>query len=257
MAVTACKQVTLTSSSNMGQLTFNLVAITIFGVTMMALVGPMINLSPVVPAIAIAAVLGVATVDQTSWGGTLGNLLIDGCSRFSAQHRQRVICHEAGHFLVAQALEIPVTGYTLTAWEAWRQGFSGQGGVQFDTTTLEASLSQGQLPAQLLNRYCMVWMAGIAAEQLIYGEALGGRDDRQKFTLLWQQLGRPAQEGLTRQRWAALQARTLLDTHAEAHAALMTAMEQGRSPADCQLLLQQKLTAEPSPKVTPDATIAS
>ncbi|MEB3267383.1 MAG: ATP-dependent Zn protease [Leptolyngbya sp.] len=221
----------------MGQLTLNLVAISIFLVTMTALLGPLVQISPVVPAIAIVTLLGLATVDQLSWQGTLGNLVIGGLSRLDPDQRQRVARHEAGHFLIAHLLEIPVTDYSLTAWEAWRKGFPGQGGVQFDITALESALATGQIPAQALNRYGIVWMAGIAAEQWLYGEAVGGQDDQQKFTQVWRQLGRSAAAVQTQQRWAILQARTLLETHADAYAALVEALDAGVAVADCQALL--------------------
>ncbi|MEM9008552.1 MAG: ATP-dependent Zn protease [Cyanobacteria bacterium P01_F01_bin.86] len=228
----------------MGQLTLNLVAVTIFVVTMATLLGPLLHIPQVVPVVTIATILSIATLDQVSGKGTLGNLLTNSISRLSEAERQRVLHHEAGHFLVAYLLDIPVTDYTLTAWEAWRKGLPGLGGVQFDTAAIEASLATGQIPAQLLNRYCTVWMAGIAAEKKVYGEAQGGQDDRQKFGILWQQLQRPFQEGQVKQRWAVLQARNLLDKHTDAYEALVTAMANGTAAAECIALLQSSVAAE-------------
>lgn len=225
----------------MGQLTLNIVALTIFVVTMGMLVGPLVHLPQAVPVVAIATLLGIATLDQTSFNGTLGNLLIGGFNRLSGDERDRVVHHEAGHFLVAYLLDIPVTDYTLSAWEAWKKGLPGLGGVQFDTADLETILKTGQLPAQTLNRYCTVWMAGIAAEKLVYGQAQGGQDDRQKFSILWQQLQRPLQEGQIRQRWAVLQAKTLLENHQDAYEALVSAMSDHLPIADCLALLQRKV----------------
>lgn len=217
----------------MSQPTLNLVAIVIFMVTAMTLLGPLLNIPQAVPAVAIAAILGVAILDQASWNGTLGNLMMNGWSRFSEEERQRVLHHEAGHFLVAHLLDISVTDYTLTAWEAWRKGLPGLGGVQFDTADLDAILATGQLPAQVLNRYCTVWMAGIAAEKVVYGEAQGGQDDRQKFSILWQQLQRPFQEGQMRQRWAVIQAQDLLKKHTEAYESLVAAMAEQQPVENC------------------------
>ena len=124
----------------MGQTTLNIVAITIFMVTMGMLLGPLLDIPQALPVIAIAALLSIATLDQTSLNGTLGNLLINGVNRLSGEERDRVVRHEAGHFLVAYLLDIPVSDYTLSAWEAWRKGMPGLGGVQFDTTDLEATL---------------------------------------------------------------------------------------------------------------------
>lgn len=208
------------------------------------LLGPVLNIPQVLPVAAIASVLGVAILDQANGNGTLGNLLKSSVSRLSGDERERILHHEAGHFLVAHLLDIPVTDYTLSAWEAWRKGLPGLGGVQFDTTALEATLTTGQLPAQTLNRYCTVWMAGIAAEQKVYGEAKGGQDDRQKFGILWQQLQRPFQEGQIRQRWAVLQAQNLLDKHFEAYQALVAAMAEGTSAEDCVVLLESSVVDE-------------
>jgi hypothetical protein len=230
----------------MGQMTLNIVAITIFLVTMGMLLGPLLHIPQSLPVVAIAAVLGLATLDQASWNGTLGNLFINGFNRLSGEERDRILRHEAGHFLVAYLLDIPVADYTLNAWDAWKKGMPGIGGVQFDTTDLDETLKTGQLPAQTLNRYCTVWMAGIAAEKVIYGQAKGGQDDRQKFSILWQQLQRPIQEGQIRQRWAVLQAQTLLEKHQTAFEALVAAMAEDTPVQDCLTLLE----ANVSPKST-------
>ncbi len=159
----------------MGQLSLNLVAISVFMMTMSVLLGPLLNLSPAVPAIATVTVLGVATLDTLNWQGKGGTLLLDWIARFSPEYRSRIVRHEAGHFLVAHHLGLPVTGYTLSAWEAFRQGQSGQGGVQVDAQGLESELQQGKNPFPIVDRYCTVWMAGAAAEQLVYGAIQGGR----------------------------------------------------------------------------------
>ncbi len=230
----------------MGQTTLNIVAITIFGVTMGMLLGPLLDIPQTLPVVTIAVLLVIATVDQASLNGTIGNLFINGLNRLSGEERDRIVHHEAGHFLVAYLLDIPVTDYTLSAWEAWKKGMPGVGGVQFDTTELEATLQTGQISAQLLNRYCTVWMAGIAAEQAVYGQAKGGRDDRQKFSILWQQLQRPLQEGQIRQRWAVLQAQTLLEKHQAAFESLVAAMGAGQPAAECVTMLQAQTADIPA-----------
>ena len=225
----------------MNQLSLNLVAIGIFTITMTSLLGPMINVSPLVPTIATAGILGLATLDTLSWRGQGSTLLLDWLAGFSAGHRDRVIRHEAGHFLVAHQLGIPATGYTLNAWEALKQGYPGQGGVRFDSEELEAAMQQGQLSGQLLDRYCTIWMAGIAAEKLIYGTVEGGADDRQKLRGLLAQLGLPPAEREQKERWSLLRAKTLLESHASAYEALMTAMTNGASVAECSDAMNQHL----------------
>ncbi|ASC71895.1 hypothetical protein XM38_028490 [Halomicronema hongdechloris C2206] len=225
----------------MRETTFNTLAIAIFLVTLTSLLGPLVNLSPVVPALATAGLLGLVTVDQLGLNGSLGQIAMDGLARTSADYRQRVLHHEAGHFLVAALLQVPVVDYSLNAWDAWRRGLPGQGGVVFDDQALMADLEQGRISRQQINRYCTLWMAGIAAEQWVYGQASGGQDDRQKFQLLWQQLRRPAREVPMSQRWAALQARSLLERHPEAYQALVAAMDQKASVADCYQCMQSHL----------------
>lgn len=222
----------------MSKISLNLIAITIFTLTLSSLLGPIFNLSPAVPAIATFCLLGLATLDTLSWQGQGGTLLVDWLAGASGEHRERIVRHEAGHFLVAYLLDIPVAGYALNAWEAFRQGHSAQGGVRFDDRELALEVQQGRLSAQLLDRYCTVWMAGIAAETLIYGSAEGGAEDRQKVRAVLTQLRLP-QQGQLKERWASLQAKSLIESHQSAYEALVAAMAQ-RLPVDecCRLIAE-------------------
>jgi hypothetical protein len=118
----------------MQQTALNIIAIGVFTMTLSCLLGPILNISPTIPAMATLGIMGLATVDTLSWNNRGVTLLLDVFS--TPQQRQRVIHHEAGHFLTAYFLGIPVTGYSLTAWEALKQGQSGRGGVAFDTQEL-------------------------------------------------------------------------------------------------------------------------
>ena len=219
--------------------TLNLVAIAIFTVTMTSLLGGLIGIPPAVPALITAGLLGTATVDSFALEGRGGTLLVDWFAQFSDDHRQRIVHHEAGHFLVAHLLNIPITGYTLSAWEAFRSGQPGRGGVSFDTQELDAQLKQGQLAAQQVETYCTIWMAGIAAEQMTYGNAEGGSDDRQKLRLLWQQFQRPQAECEVKARWSLLKAKTLLETHKDTYEHLVQAMTKRRSVEECLAIAAQ------------------
>ncbi len=223
----------------MSQTALNLVAISIFVLVLSSLLGPLFNLSPVVPAIAVFGLLGIATLDSLSWQGQGSTLLLDWLASASPQHRERIVRHEAGHFLVASLLDVPVSGYALSAWEALKQGQSAQGGVSFDDQELASQLEQGTLSAQLLNRYCTIWMAGIAAETLAYGSAKGGGDDRQKLRAVLTPLGLSNSAQEQKQRWADLQAKTLLQEHWSAYEALVGAMQQRASIAECCRLISQ------------------
>ncbi|HEY9618015.1 MAG TPA: ATP-dependent Zn protease [Microcoleaceae cyanobacterium] len=217
----------------MSQLSLNLIAISIFTVTMASLLGPIVHLSPLLPAIATAGALGIATLDTLSWQGQGATLLLDRLARFSPQYRQRIVHHEAGHFLVAHHLGIPVTGYSLSAWEAFRQGQPGQGGVQVDAQALAQTLQPGTDSTAVLDRYCTVWMAGVAAESITYGDVQGGKDDRQVLRAVLLQQGLTPTACEQAERWALLRAKTILKDQSTAFTALVTAMEDRLSVADC------------------------
>lgn len=217
----------------MNPITLNIIAIGVFAITMLSLLGPLLNISAEMVAIATAGCFGLVAVDRFGWQGLGGTLLIDWLSQGTPDYRERIVRHEAGHFLAAYLLDIPVESYTLTAWDAWRAGVPGNAGVVFNADAIEAEVEQGTLSAQQLNRYCTVWMAGIAAEQLSYGNSKGGQDDWLKLQQLWQQLDRPFQEVSLKRRWSVLQAKTLLEKQSAAYHALVEAMEQGKSVDSC------------------------
>lgn len=223
----------------MQQTALNLIAIGIFGMTLSALLGPMLNISPAIPAVTTLGVLSLATLDSFSFQGKGVTLLLDWLAGTRSEHRDRIVRHEAGHFLVAYFLGIPITGYTLTAWEAFKQGLPGLGGVTFDSQALSPNtLNTGEIRLTL-ERFCTVWMAGIAAESLIYGSAEGGVEDRQKLRDALTSVGHPANEVLLKERWATRQAQTIIQEHEAAYEALVAAMEQRASLADCCQVIQQ------------------
>ena len=223
----------------MQQTALNLVAIGIFGMTLSALLGPMLNISPAIPALTTVSILSLATLDSFSFQGKGGALLLDWVARISPQHRDRILHHEAGHFLVAYILGIPITGYTLTAWEAFKQGQPGLGGVTFDTDNLSPNALNVQQLQLTLDRFCKVWMAGIAAETLVYGNAEGGTEDRQKLREALSSLKRPARECPLKERWAMQQAQALIEDHKAAYEALIVAMKERASISECIQAIQQ------------------
>ncbi len=222
----------------MSQTAINLAAIAIFLITLSTLLGPLINLSPTIPAIATFTILGIATLDSFSFQGMGGTVILDWIAGFDPEHRERVAHHEAGHFLVAHLLGIPVTGYALTAWEALKQKQSGQGGVSFDDSELASQLESGTISAHLLDRYCTIWMAGIAAENLVYDNAEGGADDRGKLAAVLSGLKFSEAAGEMKQRFCALQAKTMLHKNWETYLALVKAMQQRATVIECLQVIQ-------------------
>jgi len=217
----------------------NLVAIAIFLMMMSALVGPMVNLSPAIPAVATLGILGIITADQISWQGRGTDFLV---SLFQTKaERERILCHEAGHFLVAHCLSIPISNYSLSAWEVLRQGQGGMAGIQFDTANLESQCRDWKHRPQALERWATVWMAGIAAEKIIYGEAQGGNGDRQQLRQAFRLAGLPEINLPQKESWAFLQATNLLEKHRQVHGQLQQALAQRRSVQECCDLLDQHL----------------
>ncbi|NJM98095.1 MAG: ATP-dependent Zn protease [Phormidesmis sp. RL_2_1] len=219
----------------MNNTTLNLLAVSVFALTLLSLVGPLLNISPGAIAVVITGCAGAIALDRLSWQGKGANLLLDIVSSQSSGYRQRIIHHEAGHFLVAHLLEIPVESYTLSAWEGLKAGLPGLGGVIVASNPTAAEL----LSEQQVNRYCTLWMAGIAAEMQTFGTAHGGDDDKRQLQRLWQQarlVGVPtarAQAVDSQLRWALLQAQTLIEQHQKAYCALVEAMTNRHSVDIC------------------------
>jgi hypothetical protein len=112
-----------------------------------------------------------------------------------------------------------------------REGLSVGGSTEFEPP---ASV---RLPLEDLRRWSRVLQAGMVAEQLLYGESLGGADDRALLGRLWGLSGHDvatAQREQRRARREVLQSlrleRQVLESRAEA--LLSTAPRLGRrSPA--------------------------
>ncbi|NET58197.1 MAG: ATP-dependent Zn protease [Symploca sp. SIO2E6] len=222
----------------------NLIAIGIFCMTLSVLLGPMLNIPPAIPAMTTLGVLSIATLDTLSFQGKGVTLLLDWVAGARSQYRDRILHHEAGHFLVAYLLGIPITGYTLTAWEAFRQGKPGLGGVTFDTRELSPDPLAASEVRLTLERFCTVWMAGVAAENLVYDHAEGGAEDRQKLREALTSLGLPTNEYLMKERWATRQAQGIIEENFSAYEALVEAMKQRESVIECCEVIVKANTAQ-------------
>lgn len=217
----------------MSQTAINLLAVTIFVMTVGSLLAPALDVSLFIPAGLAFGGLSLATVDRFVFDNLGVTLLIDWVAQFSEDHRNRVLHHEAGHFLVAYLLGIPVTGYALTAWEALQQGHNAQGGVRFDDQLIQAQIEEGQLSTLIVERYCQVWMAGGAAEKEAFGNVEGGVDDVMKVRSLLRQLKVPASQRELKERMAALQAKQVLERNDSAYEVLKQAMLERQSVEAC------------------------
>ncbi|WP_299486749.1 hypothetical protein [Acaryochloris sp. IP29b_bin.137] len=216
----------------MNQTPLNAIALFVALLSGSILVGPILNIAPEIPFAFAAMVLAFVVADTFGFQGKGMTLFLDGFARLSPQYCQRVIHHESGHFLTAYLLDLPITGYTLTAWEALQQGQEGQGGVCVETP---ANFSDKATAAQV-ERYCTVWMAGGVAEALVYEAVEGGKDDLRQ---LRRTLNRLNMNTKVHERQAGNRARQMLRSNWDAYEALVQAMTHRKSVAECYTILEQ------------------
>ena len=235
----------------------NLIAIAIGLFVFSSLVLPVLDLSPYLTASLAFGLLGAIGLDTFLAGGQVTRAVRDRLTGRSPERLERVLRHEAGHFFLAHLFEIPIAGYALDAWESLRQGYPGDGGVRFD---LESSFNQqvqaietgetrsetsaaATISRRWVDQAAMVLMAGIAAEELRYERALGGDNDRSQLQSMLRGLKFSPQDGRQRERWAIVQAKATLERYRDAYEALVVAMNDRASVADC----QQAIAAYPLP----------
>lgn len=147
-------------------------------VAVLAVVAPALGLSPWWITLFAALGLGSLTLDAARFGGRGGHLLAEALPGGLGRLR-RIAVHEAGHVLIANAESLAVNQVLVGSLACWRAGLASGG-----TTELQAPQA-AKLPLVELRRWSRVLQAGIVAEQLHYGAALGGADDRALLGRLW------------------------------------------------------------------------
>lgn len=164
------------------------------------------------------------------------------------EYGRKIVCHEAGHFLVAYLLGIPVRGCVTNAWDAARNPeVFGQAGTIFYDSKMADEMQQQQVKRSSLDRLSVVTMAGIAAEALQFGTSEGGIADEQSLINL---LGRSISPPWTimriqgQARWAVLQAIKLIQEHQDAYDAVVKALEEGKGVGDVIMAIESNLPAE-------------
>jgi hypothetical protein len=224
----------------------DLLAIAIFTITMMSLVGTMVGLSPVVPSAIAISLLTSWGIDIGFFQGKFGAYAQAWLRARSPQYRERVSYHEAGHFLAAYVLGFKITSYAIAGIVGRSLGeilsdnaFQGiEGGVEIEIVD---GSSFNNLNGNSIDRYSTVYMAGIAAEQLMCeGETEGGLDDRQRLRKVIANLPQP----MTQERWALLNAKSLLSDRRSALVILASKMLTGATVEDCCQAIDEVLKQE-------------
>ena len=147
-------------------------------VSLAAILGPSLGLSPWWITLATALGLGSLTVDAARFGGRGGHVLAEALPGGERRLR-RIAVHEAGHLLVAREEAMPVRQVLVGSLACLRAGLSANGSTELEPP------AHAKLPAEELRRWSRVLQAGMVAEQLIYGQSTGGADDRALLGRLW------------------------------------------------------------------------
>ncbi|WP_216919254.1 hypothetical protein [Synechococcus sp. CCAP 1479/9] len=143
-----------------------------------AVVGPLVGLSPWWVTLLVALGLGSLTVDAARFGGRGGHLLAEALPG-GAWRLRRIAVHEAGHALAADSDGLAVRRVLVGSLACLRAGVDSGGCTEF---ALPESV---KLSAEDLRRWSRVLQAGMVAETLVYGDSVGGDDDRALLGRLW------------------------------------------------------------------------
>ncbi|XP_042472017.1 uncharacterized protein LOC122054590 [Zingiber officinale] len=176
------------------------------------------------------------SLDSIYFYGGVKNLMLDTIGHISSQkYHNRVIQHEAGHFLIAYLLGVLPKGYTLTSWEALikENSLNVQAGTAFVDFEFLEEINAGKLSAKMLNRFSCIALAGVAAEYLLFGYAEGGLADIDKLDKLLKSLGFTQRKADSQVRWSVLNTVLLLRRHEKVRSQLAEAMALGKSVGSC------------------------
>ncbi|XP_033136595.1 uncharacterized protein LOC103837330 isoform X1 [Brassica rapa] len=210
------------------------------------------------------------TLDLVSFNGGIGSLVLDTIGHtFSQRYHNRVVQHEAGHFLVAYLVGILPRGYTLSSLEALQKegSLNIQAGSAFVDFEFLEEVNAGKVSAtvcffffclvmhfselhsaltkrvcnQMLNRFSCIALAGVANEYLLYGYAEGGLDDISKLDGLVKSLGFTQKKADSQVRWSVLNTILLLRRHEVARSKLAEAMSKGESVGSCVQVIEDSI----------------
>lgn len=197
-------------------------------ITLAAVYGPALGISPWWITLATLFALGGLSLDAARFGGRGGHVLAEALP-WGTLRLRRIAIHEAGHCLVAEAEQLPVQQVLVGTLACLQAGVPGCG-----TTALVAPGS-AKLPLTELRRWSRVLQAGMLAERLVYGEEpRGGADDRTLLGQLWGLSGFDADTAQREQRQARREVEALLrrerpSLEQRAEALLLAAPRLGRS----------------------------
>uniref|UniRef100_UPI0040493447 hypothetical protein n=1 Tax=Cyanobium sp. TaxID=2164130 RepID=UPI0040493447 len=193
-------------------------------ISLAAILGPALGLSPWIVTLIAGLGLGGLTLDAARFGGRGGHVLAEALPGGRARLR-RIAIHEAGHLLVARKEEMAVRQVLVGSLACLRAGLNTSGSTELEPP------AHAKLPAEELRRWSRVLQAGMVAEQLIYGQSVGGTDDRALLGRLWGLSGQDVDTAQREQRRA----------RREVEAQLRASEQQLQAEADALLALAPRL----------------
>jgi len=193
-------------------------------ISLAAILGPALGLSPWIVTLIAGLGLGGLTLDAARFGGRGGHVLAEALPGGRARLR-RIAIHEAGHLLVARQEEMAVRQVLVGSLACLRAGLNTSGSTELEPP------AHAKLPAEELRRWSRVLQAGMVAEQLIYGQSVGGNDDRALLGRLWGLSGQDVDTAQREQRRA----------RREVEAQLRASEKQLQAEADALLALAPRL----------------
>ena len=193
-------------------------------ISLAAILGPALGLSPWIVTLIAGLGLGGLTLDAARFGGRGGHVLAEALPGGRARLR-RIAIHEAGHLLVARKEEMAVRQVLVGSLACLRAGLNTSGSTELEPP------AHAKFPAEELRRWSRVLQAGMVAEQLIYGQSVGGNDDRALLGRLWGLSGQDVDTAQREQRRA----------RREVEAQLRASQQQLQSEADALLALAPRL----------------
>uniref|UniRef100_A0A0E0JJ38 Stress regulated protein n=1 Tax=Oryza punctata TaxID=4537 RepID=A0A0E0JJ38_ORYPU len=182
--------------------------------------------------------LSLWSVDLVYFSGGVRNLILDAIGHnLSQKYHNRVIQHEAGHFLIAYLLGVLPKGYTITSLDTLIK--KGSLNVQAGTAFVDFEFLK-----EMLNKFSCIALAGVATEYLLYGYAEGGLADIGQLDGLLKGLGFTQKKADSQVRWAVLNTVLILRRHEKARSQLAEAMSSGRSVGSCIGVIEENINSE-------------
>jgi hypothetical protein len=198
-------------------------------VSLAAILGPALGLSPWWITLVVALGLGSLTLDAARFGGRGGHVLAEALPGGQLRLR-RIAIHEAGHVLVARQEAMAVRQVLVGSLACLRAGLNTSGSTELEPP------AHAKLSPEELRRWSRVLQAGMVAEQLIYGQSVGGSDDRALLGRLWGLSGHDVDTAQREQRRARREVEQQLrrcqdELQAQAETLLAAAPRLGRPQA--------------------------